>query len=200
MAVTVLLAILDRIPASSHARVCVHAGLDEFLFGILVLDKPPLANVILALGFGHRGSPDLVREFASLLALAVLEGAARIQARVVFACHLDVCELAAGDLAVCAIAAHWHVWVAEGTSRIRAVGLVLAFLFCLMCKALRGGRMTSDTFAVLAGCAEGAWVRHVNRSSFRSSGRLMRKGAVFVGTMQVILADCICGLVGSGGL
>jgi hypothetical protein len=78
-----------------------------------------------------------------------------VQARVVTAHDLRVHELATRSGAVRAIAAGWHVRVAEGAVRVCAVGVKLAVDFVLeMLSALSRGGMFTRTLLVFAGRTE----------------------------------------------
>jgi hypothetical protein len=64
-------------------------------------------------------------------------------------------EFATRSGAVCAIAAGWHIWVAEGAVRVCAVGVEFAINFVLeVLSALSRRGMFTRTLLVFAGRTE----------------------------------------------
>lgn len=128
----------------------------------------------------------------------MLKRTACVEAGIEFTCHLDVREFAPRDLAVRAVPAHGHAGVAEGAFGIGAVGLVLAFLLCLVGKFLGGRGVAGDAFGVFAGRAEGAGVCYVDGGAGWGGGGLVGVGAVLFGAVEVVFADAVW--TGGGGL
>src|SRR2546423_13746440 len=91
-------------------------------------------------------------------------------------------------LAFGSVPAHWHRGMFKWTVRIRAIRVELALFVCLMSFDLGRTRVSAHTFGVLAGCTERTRIRHIDRSSGRSSWRLMNIFAVFVGAAEVVVA------------
>ena len=83
-------------------------------------------------------------------------------------------KFATGSSAVCAIAAGWHVRVAEGAVRVCAVGVEFAVDFVLeMLSALSWRGMFTRTLLVFAGRTEGAAIGKIDCGAWWGRGGLV---------------------------
>jgi hypothetical protein len=85
------------------------------------------------------------------------------------------------------------------TIRVATKAVVLAVLFGLMYFPLGWGGMSTNAFAVHAGCAKGASVLKVDSGAWRSGWGLVGEGTSWIRTTEIEFAGCFGGVGGLRG-
>ena len=166
---------------------------DKLLLSHLIgNDEFPLAHMFPSLVC----CPHLIAVFAAFLTLSMLVDAVRIQAGIVLAHDLDVCELATFSIAVGSVAAYRHGRMPKRASRVCTIGKEFAILLGSMCNFLEGRRMPTHAFAIFAGSRKRTHVVYVHGCTWWRGRRLVSIWTIFLGAFQIEFADGVRGKLG----